>query len=106
MLYNSLEDRFWSARKRDDMLRIPGRLRRYLFRSVRAGNLLRAMLTLPVVTLRDLVGHSPVLVLAPHPDDESLGCGGLIAACQAQGHPVHVLVLTDGAGSHRRSRQY
>ena len=35
-----------------------------------------------------------VLVLAPHPDDESIGCGGLIAAL---GENVEVLCLTDGA---------
>jgi LmbE family N-acetylglucosaminyl deacetylase len=40
------------------------------------------------------------LVLAPHPDDETLGCGGLIAACCAAGRPPIVAVLTDGAGSH------
>ena len=39
-----------------------------------------------------------VLVLAPHPDDEVFGCGGAIAASLAAGVPVHVVVLTDGAG--------
>jgi len=38
-----------------------------------------------------------VLVLAPHPDDESLGCGGTIALHAAQGDPVHVVIVTDGA---------
>ncbi len=37
-----------------------------------------------------------VLVLAPHPDDEVFGCGGCLALYQAQGVPVHVLLLTDG----------
>lgn len=36
------------------------------------------------------------LVLAPHPDDESIGCGGLLAAKARAGLPVLVAVLTDG----------
>jgi LmbE family N-acetylglucosaminyl deacetylase len=45
-------------------------------------------------------------VLAPHPDDESLGCGGLIAMCCATGRPPIVAVLTDGSASHPGSRTY
>lgn len=37
-----------------------------------------------------------LLVLAPHPDDEVLGCGGLIAASLELGAEVQVLVLSDG----------
>jgi LmbE family N-acetylglucosaminyl deacetylase len=52
-----------------------------------------------------LAGRRP-LILAPHPDDESLGCGGLIAAsCDAGITPV-VVVLTDGAASHPGSLAY
>lgn len=39
-------------------------------------------------------------VVVPHPDDETLGCGGLIAAAAARGIAVTVTVLTDGAASH------
>lgn len=39
-----------------------------------------------------------VLVLAPHADDESLGCGGLLAQLARQGGSVRVLYLTDSAG--------
>lgn len=39
-----------------------------------------------------------VLVLAPHPDDEIFGCGGAIALYAGQAVPVHVHILTDGAG--------
>ena len=42
----------------------------------------------------------PVVVLAPHPDDETLGCGGLIALKRSLGAPVRVIFMTDGAGSH------
>jgi LmbE family N-acetylglucosaminyl deacetylase len=41
------------------------------------------------------------LVLAPHPDDETLGCGATILRKVAAGTPVHVLVVTDGRHSHR-----
>jgi LmbE family N-acetylglucosaminyl deacetylase len=40
------------------------------------------------------------LVLAPHPDDESLGCGGLIALLCAAGARVSVVFITDGSASH------
>ncbi len=49
---------------------------------------------------------SPMLILAPHPDDETLGCGGLIAtASQMRLHP-RVAYLTDGAASHPGSRAW
>lgn len=40
------------------------------------------------------------LVLAPHADDETLGCGALIADAAARGALAAIVVLTDGAGSH------
>ncbi len=71
-----------------------------------AGEAHRAMLSFPVADLQIILGGRAPLVLAPHPDDESLGCGGLLAACAAAGGRPAVLVLTDGAGSHPGSRQY
>ena len=38
-----------------------------------------------------------VLVIAPHADDEVLGCGGALARHIARGDEVEVVVLTDGA---------
>ena len=37
-----------------------------------------------------------VLVVAPHPDDEVLGCGGTIARLRHHGHDVHVAIVTTG----------
>ncbi|HEX5715938.1 MAG TPA: PIG-L family deacetylase [Thermoanaerobaculia bacterium] len=39
-----------------------------------------------------------VLIVAPHYDDEVLGCGGLLAQLSASGSVVRVLFLTDGSG--------
>jgi LmbE family N-acetylglucosaminyl deacetylase/SAM-dependent methyltransferase len=44
-----------------------------------------------------------VIVIAAHPDDETLGAGGLIAECSLQGIPAQVVVVTDGAASHATS---
>jgi LmbE family N-acetylglucosaminyl deacetylase len=41
------------------------------------------------------------LVLAPHPDDETLGCGATILRKVAAGSRVTVAVVTDGRHSHR-----
>jgi LmbE family N-acetylglucosaminyl deacetylase len=38
----------------------------------------------------------PTLVLAPHPDDETLGAGGLIARLCKAGVPVTIVAITDG----------
>ncbi|MDP9116677.1 MAG: PIG-L family deacetylase [Actinomycetota bacterium] len=44
-----------------------------------------------------------VVVVAAHPDDESLGAGGLIADALRRGAEVHVVIATDGQASHPRS---
>jgi LmbE family N-acetylglucosaminyl deacetylase len=40
--------------------------------------------------------EGPVVVVAPHPDDETLGAGGLIAACMASRRSVTLISITDG----------
>ena len=47
------------------------------------------------------IAQRSALVLAPHADDETLGCGGAIALKRNAGTKVTVVVATDGAASHR-----
>lgn len=44
--------------------------------------------------------YNDAVVFAPHPDDESLGCGGLIARKRRNGQRVHIIFVTDGSASH------
>jgi N-acetylglucosamine malate deacetylase 1 len=44
------------------------------------------------------------MIFAPHPDDETLGCGGLIALKCRQGVPVWVVLITNGEASHLYDR--
>jgi LmbE family N-acetylglucosaminyl deacetylase len=53
----------------------------------------------PRAALATPTGTDRVLVIAPHPDDETLGCGGTIARHAQAGDAVCVLVVTDGGSS-------
>ncbi|MEP6632968.1 MAG: PIG-L family deacetylase [Luteimonas sp.] len=55
------------------------------------------MSDLEATTLTSLIGHATrVVIVSPHPDDEVLGCGGLMAMLAETGIPVIVLSVTDG----------
>ena len=41
--------------------------------------------------------HNSILIVAAHPDDEVLGCGGAIASYAAQGVQVQVIFKDKGA---------
>jgi LmbE family N-acetylglucosaminyl deacetylase len=71
----------------------------------RTGDVLDQFRTLPIRPLIELAPGT-ALILAPHPDDETLGCGGLIAALCAAGRPPIVVCVTDGAASHPGSAAY
>lgn len=71
-----------------------------------AGEFLAALTQLPLGSRQDLTAGAPFVVLSPHPDDETLGAGGLLADACATGQRADVVVITDGAGSHPRSKAY
>jgi LmbE family N-acetylglucosaminyl deacetylase len=61
---------------------------------------------LPIVPWQAVTRAQPFIVLSPHPDDESLGMGGLIALARRDYQDVSIVALTDGSGSHPRSIAY
>ena len=72
-----------------------------------AGALLDRAATRGPSPLADLAApEGGILVIAPHPDDETLGCGLAIRAALAAGRDVGVLLLTGGGGSHPASRSH
>ncbi len=49
---------------------------------------------------RAVVPTTAPLILAPHPDDEVFGCGGLITRLISQGITPHVVIMSGGGASH------
>ncbi|HJE22437.1 MAG TPA: PIG-L family deacetylase [Methylorubrum populi] len=73
---------------------------------MRADAFLEAVKALPITDLGTLVPEGGLVVVAPHPDDESLGCGGLIVQALRQGRDVRVVIVSNGCGSHPNSKAY
>ena len=48
----------------------------------------------------------PTVVIAPHPDDEALGCGGLLALLHQAGQPTAAVLVSDGSMSHPNSAAF
>lgn len=53
------------------------------------------------VSMDDLLeGRRRAVIVAPHPDDEILGCAGLLRRCAERGMPCLIVSVTDGGASH------
>ena len=62
---------------------------------------------LPRTQLRELVPHGVrTVVVSPHPDDEILATGGLLAMLAREGAEVCVVAVTEGGGSHAGSARW
>ncbi len=51
----------------------------------------------PMPEIRTELPRGPVLVIAPHPDDEMVGPGGVLLRHAEQGDPIHAIVVFDGS---------
>ena len=73
---------------------------------ISAGDYLRAAQQLPTLEFADLSRGRGLVVVAPHADDESLGCSGLIATACERGVRIRLVLVSDGTGSHPNSRSH
>lgn len=65
------------------------------------------LVQLPALTASEMVPHGArAVVVAPHPDDEILAVGGLLAQLARLGTPVLIVAVTDGTASHVGSTEW
>lgn len=62
---------------------------------------------LPSIELAHLLPHgSRAVIVAPHPDDEVLGSGGLLQMANTLGRSILLISVTDGTASHPGSSRW
>lgn len=62
---------------------------------------------LSAIDILDLVpAGKRAVIVAPHPDDEVLGCGGFMQLLAAADRPLQLISVTDGSASHPGSRRW
>lgn len=61
---------------------------------------------IPVAPEHCVMGLGTTLIVAPHADDESLACGGVISLLRKYNQTVYILLLSDGTLSHPNSVEY
>jgi len=61
---------------------------------------------IPLAPEQCVTGFGTTLIVAPHADDESLGCGGVISLLRKYGQTVYIVLLSDGTLSHPNSKEY
>lgn len=68
---------------------------------LQAWNASRKLASVPAITADILVPpNCRAVIIAPHPDDEVLGCGGLMCQLHQLERSVALISVTDGGGSH------
>jgi LmbE family N-acetylglucosaminyl deacetylase len=75
--------------------------------SLQAWRSSRHLAELPLIDAQTLVpAGSRAVIIAPHPDDEVLGCGGLLQLLAALDRPILIISVTDGSASHPGSQTW
>ena len=70
------------------------RIRMRIVRGFIAKSYLRALST------KDSMDYDNIMIIAPHPDDEVFGCGGLISLARSHGNRVSIVFITNGGAAH------
>ncbi|WP_338026438.1 PIG-L family deacetylase [Croceicoccus hydrothermalis] len=71
-----------------------------------AGTVLSKAQAAPFIAIEELAPGPCLLLVVPHPDDETLGCGMALAAAAARGTRIVIVLLTDGEASHPSSVRF
>ncbi|AIS17936.1 acetylglucosaminylphosphatidylinositol deacetylase [Pseudomonas rhizosphaerae] len=67
----------------------------------------RRLAELPLIEAQTLVPTgSRAVIIAPHPDDEVLGCGGLLQLLAGLDRQILIISVTDGSASHPGSQTW
>ena len=67
----------------------------------------RCLANMPKIDPARLVPEGArAVIIAPHPDDEILGCGGLLQLLHGAGHSLLLISITDGTASHPGSAEW
>jgi LmbE family N-acetylglucosaminyl deacetylase len=75
--------------------------------SLRAWQASSQLQAMAAVDIRTLVPQGArAVIVAPHPDDEILGCGGLLQLLAAEGRELLLISVTDGCASHPGSLRW
>ena len=69
-----------------------------------SGALLDLAREAPAITVGELTPPGGLLLVIPHPDDETLGCGAALAAAADLDRDIMLVLVTEGEASHAGSR--
>ena len=54
---------------------------------------------------KNYINKKKILIVAAHPDDEVLGCGGTITKSTAQGCKVYIVFMTNGVAARNKIKK-
>lgn len=53
-----------------------------------------------LIISKEIIDYNKILIISPHPDDEALGCGGIISHQVSIKRNIYIIVLTKGENVH------